>query len=69
MMFEVGDKVKYVSTEGPPDYQNLGVGVVIQVGVGSFWSVDVVFEGFDYSGDDDVLYPYHPCSLDELEKV
>ena len=68
-MFEVGDKVKYVGTSRHPEYQNLGVGVVLCVGdaIRAF-PVSVVFEGFDY--DTDVkLVPYHPCGLDELEKV
>jgi hypothetical protein len=69
MMFEVGDKVKYVRTSRHPDYQNLGVGVVVQVVVGLDWPVNVVFEGFDYDPTDVNLVPYHPCDLDELEKV
>lgn len=69
-MFEVGDKVKYVGTSRHLEYQNLGVGVVTQVGVSSLWPVNVVFEGFDYGPTDmDYLTPFHPCGLDELEKV
>jgi hypothetical protein len=68
-MFNVGDKVKYVGTSRHLEYQNLGVGVVTQVGVGSLWPVAVVFEGFDYDPTDVDLVPYHPCGLDELEKV
>jgi hypothetical protein len=68
-MFEVGDKVKYVGTSRHPEYQNLGVGVVLCVGdaIRAF-PVSVVFEGFDYDPDVDMV-PYHPCGLDELEKV
>jgi hypothetical protein len=70
MMFEVGGKVKYVGTARHPEYQNLGVGVVLCVGdaVRAF-PVSVVFEGFDYDPTDVDLVPYHPCGLDELEKV
>jgi hypothetical protein len=71
MMFEVGDKVKYVGTTSHPEYQNLGVGVVLCVGdaVRAF-PVSVVFEGFYYDPTGmDYLTPFHPCGLDELEKV
>jgi hypothetical protein len=68
-MFEVGDKVKYVETSSHPDYQNLGVGVVIVIGAGSLWPVGVVFEGYDYGPDAGYLPPFHPCDFDELERV
>lgn len=67
-MFEVGDKVKYVGTSRHRGYQNLGVGVVTYAGSGSFWPVNVVFEGYDYGPESDYHVSFHPCDFDELEK-
>jgi hypothetical protein len=68
-MFEVGDRVRYVGAGKHPEYKNLGVGVVTEVGTGNLWPVDVVFEGFDYDPGDNHLTPFHPCNYDELELV
>ena len=69
-MFKVGDKVRYVGTSRLRDYKNLGVGVVLCVDDAiRVFPVGVVFEGFDYDPTDVDLVPYHPCGLDELEKV
>lgn len=68
-MFKVGDKVRYVGDpEGDPEFQNLGVGVVIRVRGNLLSRIDVLFKGFDYRYDDTLL-PYHPCYSDELELV
>ena len=69
VMFNVGDKVKYVGTSRHPEYQNLSVGVVKFVGKGSAFPVAVVFEGYDYGPDEDYLTHFHPCDCNELEKV